>query len=222
MSGREKEAVIEALCRAGAKVDARDDDGYTALAMAKDAAVARCLVKHGADVNVQSPRGSTLLEKEVIAGRRDMCEALLDGGANVDAKHHIHGEALLSVAARRGYTPIVELFIDRGADPNIMSDIGIAPLHVAAEDGNADMVRVLLAKGADVNLLGEFGTPLHAAAQQGKVEVLRILLAHGADPLLTDFYGRTALDVAVEAKQEETARILRSAMERIRTRPPAK
>ena len=206
-----KEEVVEALCRAGATVDARDDEGLTPLAMAQDAAVARRLIEHGADVNTRLRSGQTVLGYAVVMEYKDMCEALIDGGADLRAVDPATGMTLLQVAAQMGYAEIVELLIDRGADPNAMGGTGKAPLHLAVDFGYEGVVRVLLAKGADVNIMGKYGTPLHEAAMSGKAGVVRILLAHGANPEIRDASGATPLEMAISLEQKEVVHILLSA-----------
>ncbi|MGC9119664.1 MAG: ankyrin repeat domain-containing protein, partial [Thermoproteus sp.] len=52
------------------------------------------------------------------------------------------------------------------------------------------------------------GTPLHEAAKRCDIEAVKALLDRGADPNARDGSGRTALDIALEAKCLEAAKIL--------------
>ena len=92
----------------------------------------------------------------------------------------------------------IQLLIDAGADPNLLSR-ETRPLHEAVfgDWGSPTSVRVLLSRGADINAPNENGqTALMVAAQHGEVECLRLLLEAGANRTLKDNQGKIALDYA--------------------------
>jgi ankyrin repeat protein len=68
------------------------------------------------------PRGTVRWGPILLAcmyGQRDVVEALLDRGASLS--QYWHGSALLHHAAQNGYTQVVELLIQRGADVNALA-----------------------------------------------------------------------------------------------------
>jgi len=93
----------------------------------------------------------------------------------------------LHLAARWGHTKIVELLLDRGADPNGRETSGATPLHCAAQGGRPDVVQLLLDHGARVDAPSEFYTsqkgftPLHWAAWHGHAKAAEVLLANGSE-----------------------------------------
>jgi ankyrin repeat protein len=120
------------------------------------------------------------------------------------------GYSVLQLAAREGYTAVVEFVLSKNADPNIRVR-NITPLEFAAQrghlrivqmlldkgarpnDGNAllhaaangykSIVELLAARGADVNrATGENETPLHAASWNERAGVVEVLLKNGARP----------------------------------------
>src|SRR5215208_2736098 len=96
-----KPAVVSLLLTRGAKVDARDGFGRTALLIAAslgDAETARRLLDRGADVNATASMNFTPLHWAVGLGRRDLFNMLIDLGADVNALS-IHGESPLHLAA---------------------------------------------------------------------------------------------------------------------------
>ena len=56
-------------------------------------------------------------------------------------------ETPLYYAARMGQNDVVQLLIERGADPNWQHRSGMTPLSLAAAKENANVVRVLLELG---------------------------------------------------------------------------
>lgn len=58
---------------------------------------------------------------------------------------------LLSYAAEKQDEKLLQLFLDKGLDPNQPSKKGWMPLHMAASQSNAALIKLLLERGADVN-----------------------------------------------------------------------
>ncbi|MHC5034408.1 MAG: ankyrin repeat domain-containing protein, partial [Planctomycetota bacterium] len=91
------------------------------------------------------------------------------------------GTALLTIAAGRGYSRILEILLAAGAEPNPLVRGARTPLYAAAQGGHSEAVQFLLAYGADVNPLDAFvPPPLCGAAGAGQREVTKILLDAGA------------------------------------------
>ncbi|MBA2481599.1 MAG: ankyrin repeat domain-containing protein [Planctomycetes bacterium] len=103
-------------------------------------------------------------------------------GAPVRARN-AHGQCALACAASHGYSRIVRLLLDAGADANGLGVNDHPLLTLAAMHGHAEVVRMLLSAGADPNarrrLTGE--APLLAAAAYGHTDTVQALLDGGAD-----------------------------------------
>ena len=82
----------------------------------------------------------------------------------------------LSIFARLGDLPIVQLLLESGAD--ITTDDNLA-IRTASGNGHVEVVKLLLAAGADVTT--DDNLALRAASMTGHVEVVKLLLAAGAD-----------------------------------------
>ena len=63
----------------------------------------------------------------------------------------------LNEAASEGDVAAVTQLLDRGADPNGLSENEFTPLNLAALMGHHEVVRLLLSRGADPNARNEDG-----------------------------------------------------------------
>ncbi|KAK3512189.1 hypothetical protein QTP70_033938 [Hemibagrus guttatus] len=107
---------------------------------------------------------------------------------------------------------MVESLLQRGAEPNLVLDEGVAAVHLAAgkeSEKGLRCLKVLLQRGADPNLRsGEDLTPLHIAALWGCYQNLKLLLKNGGDPSLRDQGGNKAVDLAEQEENSKCASIL--------------
>lgn len=84
----------------------------------------------------------------VYFGNQDAVEALLDDGVDVNSRNiEGNGDSPLHVAAVVSDLEMARLLLDRGADPNAMSEDG-TPLSYAVYVGDAEMAELLLVVGA--------------------------------------------------------------------------
>jgi len=86
--------VIHMLARAGADLDAQDEEGNTALHGAYDENVAKALIAEGADVNIRNNGGNTPLMENFSV---QAAKLLVAAGADVHAKNH-QGKTALDFA----------------------------------------------------------------------------------------------------------------------------
>ncbi|HKY54061.1 MAG TPA: ankyrin repeat domain-containing protein [Anaerolineales bacterium] len=117
----------------------------------------------------------------------------------------------LGLASYFGHLELVKYLIKAGAPINSPSRNGLkaAPIQSAAAAGHDKIVQMLLENGAHPNVREQGGyTPLHAAAQNKDVDMIRTLIYGGADLMLKSNDGKTALDLAKEAGDDETIAVL--------------
>jgi ankyrin repeat protein len=119
-AGQGDTQALQALLSQGADANQKDAGGLTALILSVRAGAApavEALLRHGADPNLRGGvNGWTPLMHAVHKNQLGAAQALLDGGAQVDSRGR-SGETALMMAAGYGYTPLVELLLDRGANP---------------------------------------------------------------------------------------------------------
>ena len=144
--------------------------------------VARCL-SEGADIEARG-NGLPPLIMAIRSSTVRTVKALLDAGANIEARDRYLRWTPLRWATEGLREETVIALLDAGADPRARSKDGKTPLHVAAgSEKRAEAVKALLDAGADPNARMTMGgggiTPLHIVPT---AEIAKILLDAGADP----------------------------------------
>lgn len=108
-----------------------------------------------------------------------------------------HGALLLDHVAERR-TPLVELSLWAGADPNYRNGEGRSVLPVAVELGDFEITALLLDAGADPNSLARDGeSVLVIAVKRADPSIVSLLLAWGAFPNTLAGDGASVLAKAV-------------------------
>ncbi len=94
------------------------------------------------DVNQVGVFGETPLDVAIARGNLRELDALLKGGANVNAP----GDSLytaLHVAASVGNPETVKILLEYGADPGLRNELGQTALDIARAGGREDLVALL-------------------------------------------------------------------------------
>ncbi|TET69604.1 MAG: hypothetical protein E3J44_07725 [Candidatus Aminicenantes bacterium] len=155
------------------------------------------------------PDTGLALIKAADKGDSEVVEALLDSGADINARDE-QNQTALHQAASRGHTPIVKLLLERGADVNAKNLFAQTALVAPVYRGSLDAVRALLGAGADVDTRSGFAgqTPL-LAVSTGRTKVVETLLEEGADVNAKgEAYHETALMLAAIAGNTATVKAL--------------
>jgi ankyrin repeat protein len=214
-------ACVEVLLEKGADIDLPDPDGVSPLLVAimnVNWDLAKQLIVAGADVNQWDIYGEAPLLTAVDLRNR------IDGGrASIDPINTTRGLA------------IVNLLLDRGADPNMQllfkpANVrgtaytrGATPLIRAATNGDLEVVKILLAHGAAATVyMADRQTPIHAALagrapEPQALELITLLHQAGTDVNVIalvnhteEIRGGTALHYAVRKRYKEVIKLLAS------------
>lgn len=161
--------VMDALVKAGAKVDAPSTYG-TALTFAAEGGsvpAMKYLLAHGAGIEAGRADHISLLMLTSRTGATEMVNELLRRKADVQARDNDGGTAL-SFAARDGQVGAGRLLLAAGAAVDAADSRGWTPLMYAAVNGHGDFVRLLLGAKAKPGLREKGGrTALVLAAGYG-------------------------------------------------------
>lgn len=130
-------------------------------------------------------------------------------------KSEINAAMLEAVAEKDMKT--FRLALAAGADVDAANRSGFSALMGAAGLGEVEFVKLLIAGGVNVNAVYEkVGyTALMVAAKEGFAECVKLLLEAGADPDMLDNRGRSAMGLAIAAKQMECIEVLSSSREEV-------
>jgi ankyrin repeat protein len=164
---------------------------------------------HARWADVESPGTNFGLLFASYHNLKEVVEALIAAGVQLDATHGAVGSALYA-AAGRGHADVVCMLLDGKADPDMASPGCYSfAIQLAAAGGYDAVVRILLDKGADVNIKGgEEQTALQAAVRGGHEAVVRLLVDNGADVRLLEIEGEHALYHAADQGYEAILRLL--------------
>ena len=179
------EIIVKLLLQCGARVDSRRiGGGQTALSIAAAGGqepIVRLLLQADADVDSEDDKGCTPLWWAVSNLHDDVVNLLLESGAMIDVRNH-KGETLLMNAIDEAES-LVEILLEKGADPRYRARSGKFPLQLAMEKrwhGEDDIVRLLLKHGALIcDLSGDSSHPIWEAVQNGDGDIVRELFETG-------------------------------------------
>ncbi|MDR2773974.1 MAG: ankyrin repeat domain-containing protein [Tannerella sp.] len=149
---------VKELLKKGAKVNAADEYGETALMKASfngNTEIAKLLLEKGAKVNAANEYGETALMKASFNGNTEIAKLLLEKGAKVNAAEK-NGWTALMVASNNGHTETAKLLIEKGADVNAASESGWTALMFALEKGHTEIKNLLKANGASLLVESDF------------------------------------------------------------------
>lgn len=212
---------VALLIEKGADVNLRGSNGYAPLHSAarnRNSPIVELLARNKADVNAKDGDGFTPLDYAIGRNHVPTVEMLLKQGAKADEPNS-NGFTPLVLALSDSRYYAAKALIDNGADVNLASGAeGITPLmavatqitaqtrqsHVTQGPAPAALAADLLKKGAVVDAVSKHGvTALMIAAGHNNAPMIGLLLRAGADASLKSGEGKTALDIARKALNDD-------------------
>ncbi len=174
-----QDALAEYLLSLGPKLDI-----FNSCVAGRSSEVLSSIDRDPALSQSHSTDGWTVLHLAAFFGHPDLANALLDRGANVNARS-TNGlkNCPLHAASAGGHAELVALLLKRGAEANAVQEGGWTALHSAALAGNRAMTEALLASGANREIRAANNqTALDLALSKGHGEVAALL--ENASPTL--------------------------------------
>jgi ankyrin repeat protein len=209
--------IVQSLIRAKVSLNAKDDNGRSALFIAASrglSEIVELLLAAGAEIESLDTQNRTPLLAACAQGHFAAASRLLEAGAEMNPPGLDHQSALLH-ACRGGHLEVVGLLLSRGAAVDVADSGGCTPLLAACNRGSLSIVKLLLCAGADPDA-GIFlqrsltdeardttdedtacfpkgTTPLMIAASRRRIGIMSELLRAGAEKEIRDEFCRTAL-----------------------------
>ena len=195
--------IAELLYRHGAEVDVCDSEKRTPLRVACRAEIldiVEWLLNHGADVNIQNDELWAPLHSAAHGKRLEVLKMLIENKADIHMRTSL-GEFPLHLATthvqfheyrdrEHDHIDIMQVLLERGADPNARDNDNATPLHQSSwwkkEDytpclGTVEGTRLLLKHGAIIDAEDNEGrTPLQLALEHERYDIAACLKEHGA------------------------------------------
>jgi ankyrin repeat protein len=159
--------------------------------------VVRLLERYATDRQSKASRELMSLVKENKVSAVE--KILRQIGKAVLSESDEQGFTPLLWASREGFTDLVKLLVEKGADPNQNDQwMGANSGHKAAYWGRTDVMKILVGHGLELNARGAYNgyTPLHDAVSGGHFDTAKVLIEAGADTTIKGHDGKTAFDIA--------------------------
>ena len=173
---------------------------FVALAATGNFALVKEALLRGEDPNSADYTGATAMHAAASNKHQDVIELLIRAGAKVDSRDKNQITPLLA-AVMKGHLPAVRQLIESNADRNATEKNARNALYFAMTCGSLNMVKFFVntSNVNDPEQLWGF-TPMHTAANLGNLDLITLLLTYGGSIYKKDLQGRTAEDVAREAR----------------------
>lgn len=169
---------------------------------------------------IEIPENGVYSDIPPILKYRSVEEAIARGDFQ-DLQRHIERQpSIVNQPGRGQYTPLhvailrqhrvaVDLLLENGADPNLLTSADENALHLAVKRGTSEMVEALMNAGAKASQRDRVGwTPLHHAAAKSKIDIAKALIRMGADVNFRSAAGGTALHEAAASGSGEMIELL--------------
>ncbi|RTE81426.1 hypothetical protein BHE90_004097 [Fusarium euwallaceae] len=165
----------------------------------------RVLLDTGVDLNWANPEG-TALYLAAFYNELDVAKLILSYHPDLEIKCPAEkswdfGYTALHVATSKGFTEMVRLLVEAGADLNSTTPIGGTPLILAVANDSEDCTKALLEYDLDLDTKDVLGfTALHCVPSPGGLSIAKLLVNRGASLEIRNNDGRSVLDLAIMSK----------------------
>ena len=168
------------------------------------------LVTAGCEINASAHDGTIPLHYCAEHLNADVCEFLLNNGADVNAQDSLGRTPLHIAPKNENESSVIEVLKAYGGLINAQDKYGHTPLHYAAMYNSDEAISKLFQCGADASLSSFLNkiSPLHMAAEIGNPIILELLIAAGADVNCVDVHGATPLHYAAYEGEPNTIQAL--------------
>ena len=105
---------------------------FEAITAGDELTVRALLSTPGVRIECEDDEGMTPLQHAAYKGNADLCELLLEHGADVNTNGHNHGYSTLTFAALSSKVDVVNLLLNAGANTSSTNSLGRTAAQMAA------------------------------------------------------------------------------------------
>jgi len=198
------------LIEAGASLSARNNEGRSPFHEAvrrQSLPIVRFFLQNGSRLNTRDNMGRTPLFDSIGQGNQEMVRFLLESGISVNDRDN-EGNTPLHLASMEGRRAIIPLLLNNSPDLFAENARRETPIELAFQQGVPTLE--LLVRRNNVNSQNNQGNNvLHLAIMRDAPNaVIRYLISLDIDLEARNSLGRTAMDLAMEARNAELAQLL--------------
>ncbi len=184
--------VLKFIIETGVNVDLLNSNNETPLHSHVNtgylsADIIKLLLTHGADSNLISRGGKTILYKCVKYDNYNAVKLLLEYGANVNTPSKPNYKPTITplmLSLKKYSYNIAKLIMSYNPDINFIDETGRTALYMACNKNSPDTVKLLLERGADVtvNAKNKDHIPMMSVVYDDKtIGIAKLLIKYGAD-----------------------------------------
>ena len=153
----DNDEIAKLLIEHGADLDVQNGSFYSPLMLA-GSKVTKVLVENGADINFVSRNGqTTALFRALMWKEKEVAEYLLKCGAKIPEKGSLHFKTNLINATKKGIIQYVEKCLKDGLDPLFSGESQSNLFHYAAESNSTELMDKLFTLGVPFNRANIYG-----------------------------------------------------------------
>ncbi|WP_159099334.1 ankyrin repeat domain-containing protein [Aquimarina spinulae] len=157
----------------------------------------------------ETGKNSNDIHQNIKLGNVEGVNVFLDKGNDINKSYDKEYTLLLYAIKNDRTHKIAKYLLNRGADPNLVSD-GITPLMYAVAYRNYTIIEELIDHKAEINYVSsKKQTALAIAIKSRDKEAVKMLINHGADPNIKIHNEYTAIDIAIEDNIRDILEVLK-------------
>ena len=164
----------------------RETSLIEAAALGDEARVRSLASRDRSSLSHRSSDGWTALHMAGFFGHSSAAAALIEAGAELDARsaNYMSNTPLCAAIAGKTDPATISTLLEAGADASAHTVSGVQPIHLAASRGATAIVNELLRRGARADVATDDGkTPAQFAAEHGHPEVASMLEARAREAI---------------------------------------
>jgi len=183
-------ARVDALIRAGAPVDEKNNADETALLLAvkhDQTEIAKSLMAAGASINAIAENKDTPWLLAGASGRTEIIREMIPLGPDLSIRNRYGGNALIP-ACERAHVETIKLLLTTAIDVDHINNLGwtcLLEIVILGDGGprHVEAARLVLDAGADPNLADKDDiSPLAHARAKGQAEIAALIERAGGKP----------------------------------------